>query len=164
MSREGCVCVWGFCLLFFFYFLFCFVLCLINDFSAPAVESAGQPSSSSSSHGIHRWVSGVWEYLVKPAGSHRTVGHQCTRTGEEAILTHMWLIKYRRVNILFCNKHSFIQSIKHHRLMISSDQYLFVDTPSYIKLLGGINNSSFYLIHMCLLLQNADLVIFTGWL
>lgn len=106
--------VWAFCFMFFS------VMCLINDFSAPAAESAGQPSSSSSSYGIHRWVSGVWEYLVKPAGSHRTAGHQCTRTGEEAVfwmlnfVAHMQLIKYVKDNILLCNKHSSVQSIKHN--------------------------------------------------
>lgn len=55
----------------------------------PAAESAGQPSSSSRSHGIHRRVSGVWEHLVKPAGSHGTAGHQCTRTGKFALF---WII------------------------------------------------------------------------
>lgn len=58
-----------------------------------------------------------------------------TYSGECFIFSaHMQLIKYRRDNI-FWNKHSSIQSIKHDRLMTSSDQCFFVDTPSYIKLL-----------------------------
>lgn len=53
------------------------------SFPSPA-ESFGQPGSSSSgsSHGVHRQLSGVWQRPVKPARSHRTAGHQCTRTGE----------------------------------------------------------------------------------
>ncbi|TMS08907.1 POU domain, class 6, transcription factor 2, partial [Larimichthys crocea] len=43
-------------------------------------ESVGQPGSSGSSHGIHRRLSGVWKHPVKPARSHRTAGHQRTRT------------------------------------------------------------------------------------
>lgn len=50
-------------------------------------------------------------------------------------LAHMPLIKYRQDNI-FWTKHSSIQSIKHYRLITSSDQCFFVDTPSYIELLG----------------------------
>lgn len=76
-----------------------------------AAEPTGQPSSSSSSHGVHRWVSGVWEHLVKPAGSHRTAGHQCTRTGKVPysgcwLLAHMQLSsrkKALRCNILLSN-------------------------------------------------------------
>lgn len=49
---------------------------------------------------------------------------------------HKQLIKYQRDNILLCNKHSSVQSIKNDLSMISSDQDFFVDTSTYIKLLG----------------------------
>ncbi|CAI5672908.1 unnamed protein product [Oreochromis niloticus] len=42
-----------------------------------ASQAAG---SGSSSHGIHRRLTGVWQRPVKPARGHRAAGHQCTRT------------------------------------------------------------------------------------
>lgn len=56
--------------------------CWLMNYLPSTAESAGQPGGSSSSHGIHRQFSSVWKHLVEPAGSHRTAGHQRTRTGE----------------------------------------------------------------------------------
>lgn len=49
-----------------------------------AAEPSGQPGSGSgsSSHGVHRWLSGVWQHPLEPARGHRAACHQRTRTGE----------------------------------------------------------------------------------